>query len=90
MRADGRRRDTGLTHDDALAEVAEGAQCKQQTGSDFGWAQDEADVALNALTFDMRGGRKQAKLAFGRPLDGRVRALVGEGRPCAFHRVALH
>ena len=26
------------------------------------------------LTFDMRGGRKQAKLACGRPLDGRVRA----------------
>jgi hypothetical protein len=26
------------------------------------------------LTFDMSGGRKQAKLAGGRPLDGRVRA----------------
>jgi hypothetical protein len=30
---------------------------------------------MSALTFDMRGGRKQAKLACGRPLDGRVRAL---------------
>src|SRR2546427_11917665 len=29
--------------------------------------------ALRRLTFDMRGGRKQAKLACGRPLDGRVR-----------------
>ena len=28
------------------------------------------------LTFDMRGGRKQAKLACGRPLDRRVRELV--------------
>ena len=26
------------------------------------------------LTFDMRGGRQTAKLAVGRPLDGRVRA----------------
>jgi hypothetical protein len=26
----------------------------------------------------MRGGRKQAKLACGRPLDGRVRARVGQ------------
>src|SRR5437870_2775999 len=31
---------------------------------------------LRGLTFDMRGGRKQAKLACGRPLDGRVRRLV--------------
>ena len=30
---------------------------------------------LRRLTFDMRGGRKQAKLACGRPLDGRVRPL---------------
>ena len=29
---------------------------------------------LGALTFDMRGGRKQAKPDCGRPLDGRVRA----------------
>src|SRR5438034_4773315 len=28
------------------------------------------------LTFDMRGGRKQAKLACGRPLDGRVRPML--------------
>ena len=28
--------------------------------------------ALCGLTFDMRGGRKQAKLACGRPLDGMV------------------
>ena len=28
---------------------------------------------MRGLTFDMRGGRKQAKLACGRPLDGRVR-----------------
>src|SRR5207247_6091983 len=27
------------------------------------------------LTFDMRGGRQQAKLDVGRPLDGRVRRL---------------
>src|SRR5947208_1967606 len=28
------------------------------------------------LTFDMRGGRQTAKLAVGRPLDGRVRPRV--------------
>jgi len=33
-------------------------------------------LCLRRLTFDMRGGRKQAKLACGRPLDGRVRALL--------------
>ena len=33
----------------------------------------KASACLGALTFDMRGGRKQAKLACGRPLDGRVR-----------------
>jgi hypothetical protein len=32
--------------------------------------------ARSALTFDMRGVRKQAKLACGRPLDGRVRHFV--------------
>jgi len=32
-----------------------------------------AVAAIRRLTFDMRGGRKQAKLACGRPLDGRVR-----------------
>jgi hypothetical protein len=31
------------------------------------------DCVLSALTFDMRGGRKWAKPACGRPLDGRVR-----------------
>src|SRR5438105_4848087 len=31
------------------------------------------------LTFDMRGGRQQAKLDVGRPLDGRVRALCVQG-----------
>jgi len=31
---------------------------------------------LRGLTFDMRGGRQPAKLDVGRPLDGRVRALV--------------
>jgi len=30
---------------------------------------------LSALTFDMRGGRKQAKPDCGRPLDGRVSRL---------------
>ena len=34
---------------------------------------------LCRLTFDMRGGRKQAKLACGRPLDGRVRCGVSIG-----------
>jgi hypothetical protein len=34
---------------------------------------DDVDGALRWLTFDMSGGRKQAKLAGGRPLDGRVR-----------------
>ena len=33
-------------------------------------------LAFSALTFDMRGGRKWAKPACGRPLDGRVRALL--------------
>ena len=36
------------------------------------------DSCCSALTFDMRGGRKQAKLACGRPLDGRVRRLVAD------------
>ena len=31
------------------------------------------------LTFDMRGGRKQAKPDCGRPLDGRVRPLAAPG-----------
>jgi len=31
------------------------------------------EVVLRGLTFDMSGGRRQAKLAGGRPLDGRVR-----------------
>src|ERR1044071_2171495 len=37
-----------------------------------------------ALTFDMRGGRKWAKPACGRPLDGRVRrlGLCLEGTKC--------
>jgi hypothetical protein len=40
--------------------------------SDRTWA----SIALRAfggLTFDMRGGRRQAKPDVGRPLDGRVR-----------------
>lgn len=28
------------------------------------------------LTFDVRGGRKRAKTAVGRPIDGRVRRLL--------------
>ena len=32
--------------------------------------------ACSALTFDMRGGQQQAKLDVGRPLDGRVRAML--------------
>ena len=41
--------------------------------------------ALARLTFDMRGGRKWAKPACGRPLDGRVRHLAEKRhiRPCA-------
>src|SRR4051812_30556893 len=35
----------------------------------------------SALTFDMRGGRQQAKPDVGRPLDGRVRAhWISHGR----------
>ncbi len=42
-------------------------------------AEAEARVHIECgLTFDMRGGRKQAKLACGRPLDGRVRAHAGK------------
>jgi len=33
-------------------------------------------MTSNGLTFDMRGGRQQAKLDVARPLDGRVRALL--------------
>ena len=39
------------------------------------WGPERFDVLrhlVRRLTFDMRGGRKQAKLACGRPLDGRV------------------
>src|SRR5436190_4801069 len=35
-----------------------------------------AGGCVQYLTFDMRGGRKQAKLHCGRPLDGRVRPHV--------------
>src|SRR4051812_47160300 len=38
---------------------------------------------FRGLTFDMRGGRKWAKPACGRPLDGRVR------RRCASDRIEL-
>src|SRR5204862_945563 len=34
---------------------------------------------MGRLTFDMRGGRQQAKPDVGRPLDGRVRALWVQG-----------
>ena len=40
-------------------------------------------AAASALTFDMRGGRKQAKLACGRPLDGRVRRHFRSASPMA-------
>ena len=46
---------------------------------------------FGGLTFDMRGGRKWAKPACGRPLDGRVRphwASVGEGVTCDLRVVA--
>ena len=36
----------------------------------------EGGCFLRGLTFDMRGGRKWAKPACGRPLDGRVRRHV--------------
>ena len=39
------------------------------------------NCVCSALTFDMRGGRKQAKLAYGRPLDGRVRRLCRQHAP---------
>src|SRR5438128_6947083 len=49
-------------------------------------------ISFGRLTFDMSGSRKQAKLACGCPLDGRVRrrhlavaTLVG-GDPTGFHR----
>src|SRR3989442_8534809 len=37
--------------------------------------------SLRRLTFEMRGGRQQAKLAVGRPLDRRVR-LTGDDPAC--------
>jgi len=40
------------------------------------------------LTFDMRGGRKWAKPACGRPLDGRVRPHCGGGRYCCASHAA--
>src|SRR5215213_1895039 len=47
------------------------------------------DMAFRCLTFDMRRGRKQAKLAWGRRLDGGVRRrdlpagqLAGLSHPC--------
>jgi len=40
-----------------------------------------SELIYRCLTFDVRGGRKQAKLAGGRPLDGRVRPRVWEHRP---------
>src|ERR1700704_1487691 len=44
----------------------------------FGASRSSA-LALRALTFDMRGGRKQAKPDCGRPLDGRVRHHLSLG-----------
>ena len=41
-----------------------------------GIARSEGSNCIGALTFDMRGGRKWAKPACGRPLDGRVRRRV--------------
>ena len=43
-----------------------------------GVVQFVAGRLLCGLTFDMRGGRKWAKPACGRPLDGRVRRLFGD------------
>ena len=40
----------------------------------------ECDLRHECLTFDMRGGRQQAKPDVGRPLDGRVRALADDTR----------
>jgi hypothetical protein len=40
---------------------------------EFDTADDGHRLFLGRLTFDMRGGRKQAKPDCGRPLDGRVR-----------------
>src|SRR5450755_1053425 len=39
-----------------------------------------SEISLCCITFDMRGGRKWAKPACGRPLDGRVRPRV-RGKP---------
>jgi len=44
-------------------------------GSRFAW---RAGGFLCNLTFDMRGGRQQAKPDVGRPLDGRVRGIHSE------------
>jgi hypothetical protein len=40
---------------------------------------DECGHSSRPLTFDMRGGRKWAKPACGRPFDGRVRPRRGQG-----------
>ena len=46
-------------------------------------------VWFGGLTFDMRGGRKWAKPACGRPLDGRVRALFDDMHRLTFRAVLL-
>jgi len=49
---------------------------KVARGGDHG----HGGCVLRGLTFDMRGGRKWAKPACGRPLDGRVRRLGHDPR----------
>src|SRR2546426_5067139 len=79
-------------------------QCRKLDGpkEEHGTGDDRDDGSLcgpctalwfsRVLTFDMRGGRKQAKLACGRPLDGRVRLHSrqhGEKWPLATNGRAL-
>jgi len=56
-----------------------GKKADEATGS--GWV-------FWRLTFDMRGGRQQAKPDVGRPLDGRVRPQAGARTANAFNHVA--
>src|SRR6058998_80528 len=46
-------------------------------------------LVIRNLTFDMRGGRQQAKPDVGRPLDGRVSRLGEHTWPCTWSVLRL-
>ena len=69
---------------DKLTAMIAGKRTKVRLSMHFGMSAKPREQVgrelTRALTFDMRGVHKQAKLACGRPLDGRVRPRWGLAR----------